>query len=274
MKFTIAGGDSRNLTLGNILAQSGHSVEYMAPGEDIFRPVYTDYVIGPIPFTTDGENINAPLLKRAIKCKAFTDSIMSAKALIAGKIPETVKKELEEKGIRTYDYLDREEMAILNSIPTAEGAISVAMQELDVTLHGAKALVIGYGRCGKTLAGKLKALNCDTYVLCRKKADHAACEANGLYSISDSETTQFLQKMDVIFNTAPALVLDRLRLAELKPGAVIIDIASLPGGCDDAYADEHGIKIIHALSLPGKVAPVTAANILYKVIEHIINERS
>ena len=139
MKFTIAGGDSRNLTLGNILAHNGYEVEYMALGEDVFTPVYTDYVIGPIPFTSDGENINAPLSKQTIKCKAFTDSIMNARALIAGKIPETAKKELEEKGIRTYDYLDREEMAILNSIPTAEGAISVAMQELDVTLHGAKA---------------------------------------------------------------------------------------------------------------------------------------
>lgn len=46
-------------------------------------------------------------------------------------------------------------MAVLNAIPTAEGAIQIAMEEMPVTIHGSKALVLGFGRVGKTLAKML-----------------------------------------------------------------------------------------------------------------------
>ena len=51
-------------------------------------------------------------------------------------------------------------------------------------------------------------------------------------------------------------------LENMAKHTVIIDLASPPGGTDFALATEMGIKTIHALGLPGKVAPVTAGRIL------------
>ena len=51
-----------------------------------------------------------------------------------------------------------DEIAIANSIPTAEGAVQLAMERLPITIHGANALVLGFGRCGVTLARLLKAM--------------------------------------------------------------------------------------------------------------------
>lgn len=274
MDFLIIGGDTRNLKLADILIQNGHTVQTMALGEEYSPSLQEPYVIGPMPFTTDGVMLNAPLAKQPVKLNDFTDITKQCKMIIAGKIPKQLRQHFEEQGILVYDYLDYEEINIYNCIPTAEGAIEIAMNTLPITLHGSSALVIGYGRIGKILANKLKLLDVNTVVLCRKNTDHALCEANGLDSIFPYELESNIQKMDVIFNTAPAPVLDSHKLSKIKKDCVVIDLASAPGGCDFAYGKEAGIKIIHALSLPGKVAPVTCANILYKVIAHIIEERS
>ena len=61
-------------------------------------------------------------------------------------------------------------------------------------------------------------------------------------------------------------------LKELKPECVVIDLASLPGGVDFAAAQALGVKAIQALSLPGRVAPATAAAYLRSTICHILNE--
>lgn len=274
MKFLIIGGDTRNLELAKILIQSGHTVQTMALGDNISHSHSAQCIIGPLPFTADGITLNAPLNNNDIKLNDLTEIINRSEVLIAGKIPLHIRTQLEENGISVYDYLDYEEMTIYNCIPTAEGAIELAMHSLPITIHGSCALVIGYGRIGKLLANKLKLLNANTTVLCRKSTDRALCEANGLDSIAPDELETYIQKTDVIFNTAPALVLDKNKLSKVKKDCIVIDLASSPGGCDFAYGKEAEIKILHALSLPGKVAPVTCANILYKVIAHIIKERS
>ena len=77
---------------------------------------------------------------------------------------------------------------------------------------------------------------------------------------------------DLVVNTAPARVLDAARLAQLEPDCLVIDLASRPGGVDMEAAARLGVRVIWALSLPGKVAPVTAGRILRDTICHILCE--
>lgn len=70
-----------------------------------------------------------------------------------------------------------------------------------------------------------------------------------------------------------ARVLDRARLADLDEGTLVIDLASKPGGVDFEGAAQLGVKVIWALSLPGKVAPVTSGKIIRDTIYHILGER-
>ena len=38
---------------------------------------------------------------------------------------------------------------VANAVPTAEGAVQVAMEELPFTLHSARVLILGFGRVGE-----------------------------------------------------------------------------------------------------------------------------
>lgn len=159
-----------------------------------------------------------------------------------------------------------------NAVPTVEGAIQIAMEELSVTLHGARALVVGYGRLGKLLAHRLAGLGARVSVAARRYADLAWIEAFGYGVEHTGQLKGWLCGYDLIINTVPARVLDEDALADLRPGCLVVDLASRPGGVDFDAAARLGIRAIWALSLPGKVAPVTAGRSIKNVIYNILHE--
>ena len=159
-----------------------------------------------------------------------------------------------------------------NAVPTAEGAIQIAMEQTDVTLHGLRALVIGYGRIGSILAAKLAALGVLVTVSARSCRDTARIEAAGLQSADTRHLTDVLSDFPLVFNTVPAAVLGAAELSKLPPKALIIDLASQPGGIDLSAVPPDGVRVIHALSLPGKVAPVTASIAVRDTIYAILSE--
>lgn len=62
-------------------------------------------------------------------------------------------------------------------------------------------------------------------------------------------------------------------LAALRPGSLIVDLASKPGGTDFAAARRLGHRAIHALSLPAACAPETAGEALARTVCEILAER-
>jgi dipicolinate synthase subunit A len=78
--------------------------------------------------------------------------------------------------------------------------------------------------------------------------------------------------MDVIVNTVPAMMLDCRMLDLVKKEAFILDLASTPGGIDFAYAAEKGIKTVHALGIPGKIACRSAAVYIYDTVLKILQD--
>ncbi len=161
---------------------------------------------------------------------------------------------------------------IVNTLPTAEGAIEIAISETPITLHGSKTLVLGYGKIGKILAKDLCGMGACTYVEARKYADLAMIEGHGYEPLSLGELKDNIHKFDIIFNTVPSLILDSEALERVKKDAIIIDLASKPGGVDFEAAKAFGVKVIWALSLPGKIAPVTSGAIIKDTIMNIIKE--
>ena len=157
-------------------------------------------------------------------------------------------------------------------MPTAEGAIQLAMEELPVTIHGARVLVLGFGRLGKLLAHRLNALGARVSVAARKWADLAWAEAYGYGAEQIERLDGYLCGYDLVVNTVPVRVLREAELADLKPGCLVIDLASKPGGVDFDAAARLGVKAFWALSLPGKVAPVTAGKSIKTTIYNILTE--
>jgi dipicolinate synthase subunit A len=168
--------------------------------------------------------------------------------------------------------MELDEVAILNSIPTAEGAIALAMQHTDITIHGAIALVLGFGRCGKTLARTLHALGATVKVAARRPADLARVREMGLQPIPMGELRGAVAAVDMVFNTIPDMILSAAVLSHMDKDCVIIDIASKPGGTDFRYAERRGMTAILAPSLPGLVAPKTAGRIIADSLCRILAE--
>ena len=70
----------------------------------------------------------------------------------------------------------------------------------------------------------------------------------------------------------PASILDRTLLAELSKDCLCVELASVQGMDLDA-AEELGLPHVWARSLPGRLAPVSAAEAIRDTIVYILKER-
>lgn len=272
--FIVLGGDKRNLELVNLLWGDGHNVRNLVE-TDIQTIDLEDYeiIIGPLPFSHDNETINAPFHSQELFIEEIFKGMKDGQLFIAGKIEEEHILKAKDYKINIIDYFNREEMQVLNAIPTAEGAIQLAMEYLPITIHGSNALVLGFGRIGKVLANMLNGIGANVYVLARNYGDIAWIENYKYSPVLFKELSKYLLKVDVIFNTIPSIVLGEEMLVYLNKQSLIIDLASKIGGIDFNAAKGLGIDTIHALGLPGKYAPISAAKIIKETIYNIIEER-
>ena len=191
---------------------------------------------------------------------------------MAGKVDPGRHTLAQERGVRCLDYFAREELAVANAVPTAEGAIQIAMEQLPITLHGASVLVVGFGRIGQATAVRMTALGAQVTVAARRWEALAWAQALGCQGLCLSRLADAPRPYQLVVNTVPAQVLRKKVLRRFPAGGLILDLASKPGGVDRSAAEALGLPVIHALSLPGKVAPVTAAAILQSTIYHMLQE--
>ena len=284
LKFALVGGDLRNVKLASILAAEGctvytYGISHSSIGTNFNRCselgeaiAMGDFIIGPMPFTLGGSKLNAPLHTSDIEVNDVLRAVPRGKVIMAGRVPAEVVLEAAAKEIRIVDILQREDMAILNAIPTAEGAIQIAMEEIPVTIHRCPILVLGLGKVGSALADRLKALGAEVTVCVRKSKDLALGESRGFHTITFDRLAGEIHRFAVVYNSVPSLVVDQSVLELVSPDVLIVDLASSPGGVDFTFAKEKGIKTVQALSLPGKVAPETSAETMAKVIFNILKE--
>ena len=278
--ISIIGGDLRIVKLVDMLNADGYNVYTygleQANIDDIQKcksieevSEKSDIIVSSIPFTSDGVNVNTPFSKNKISIEEVAKYI-KGKTFIAGRIEEELYQKFSET--KVIDLLKREELTVLNTIATAEGTIQIAMEESTKTLHGSKILVIGFGRVSKILSNMLKGIGAEVYCETRTTVNCAWIKAYGYNPILLDELDEELNKFDVIINTIPHIILNKERLKKVKKDCIIIDIASNPGGVDRNSAKELGIKMIWALSLPGRVAPITSAEFIKETLENIIKD--
>ena len=262
MKITIAGGDNRFKNLKNFLKNKGFFVETSGLFEnDNGNYKNSDVIILPVPTTKDKRTVFTPLTDK----KIYLDEICNnAKdnALIL-----TCNYSVPQKNFINYGALDS--YALLNAVPTAEGAISLAIQNTDFTLWNSKILIIGYGRIGKILADRLKGFNAKITVSARKESDFALLEALGFDYINTELLKNNSLDYDIIFNTVDAEVLFPDNFKIKKP-YLIIDLSS-KGGINKDSEFKENIKYIKYSGVPNKTASKTASEILNNTILKIIN---
>lgn len=285
--FLVLGGDLRQTYLAQTLAKKHTVYTYAAPIPEglvtggvslislsqINKMGGVDYLILPLISTTDGVTVNSPDFFEKIYISDLLSLVKKDGLVMGGKIPADVCSFFEKNNIEYIDYFENEELVVKNTTPTAEGALMIALEETPTTIFGSKVLITGYGRVAKTVARLFCAVGAEVYVVARKYSDIAWAEINGVKGIHLSKLDEIIDKMDIVINTVPAVLLNRERLCSMKEDVLVIDLASKPGGVDFESAKKAGIKVIWALSLPGKVAPVSAGRIIADTLQNIITER-
>ena len=286
MKFAIIGGDLRIVKLAEMLAKEENQIYVygLEKAEDLknnpniiqcdtIKKTVQDaeIVIGPIPFSSNGNTVNAPFSDKEITIRELMH-VINAKVLIAGGITPEVYDMANDEYIEIIDIMKREELAVLNTIATAEGTIQIAIENTNKILHGSEVLILGFGRIGKVLARKLSGLAVKVTCAARKDEDLAWIQAYGHKATNINSIGQNLSQFDIIINTVPHMILTEERLANVKQECLLIDLASNPGGIDKKAVKDRNLKFVWALSLPGKVAPTTSAEFIKDTIYNIIKE--
>ena len=248
----IIGGDSRQLYMADHLEERGFNIAVYGLPERARKCVTelksaveaADAVILPLPVTRDGRYVFS-----IVPVKETFDEMAAMfhkdQPIFAGMLSHSMRARLEKRCDEVYDYFEREDVTVMNSVPTAQGILKTMLENIEYTVHSSKCAVFGYGRIGKVTADVLSAVGADVTVCVRRPSAIAL----------------------------PAQVIDRKILKNVRPDCLIIDVASAPYGTDFAAAHELGINALQCSSLPGKTAPKTAGRIIADGVINILKER-
>ena len=288
-KIACLGGDARSLSMMRRLAVLGADVRSfglprsemnagcsMAPSvEDVLEG--SRAVILPMPAFDRNEKLYCPLSEQTtdVCAKDLFARIGGRIPVFGGRISPSVAALAKQHGVALTDYAQSDEFQIRNAVPTAEGAICLAMQALDITLDGAYVAILGYGRIGAALAERLRVLGAHVTVAARKSRDVARIQCahcRAIHLTGEESLTPLTAGFAVIFNTIPHRVLTSHILEGMPAKTILMELASAPGGWDaDATIP---CRTIYAPGLPGKYAPrsagVIVADTLLPMLEEVI----
>lgn len=287
-RYLVLGGDLRNVKLAGMLADDGNKVYSF--GQERSDEILDDgriekctslkqaleksqVIIAPVPFSGNSESINTPFSDEKIMIEELLKN-NKGKIFISGSIKDDIKKKLDENYMQVVDIMKRDDLAILNTIATAEGTIEVAIKNTDKILQGSRVLVLGFGRVGKIVANKFSKLSAIVTCAARKVSDLAWIKAYGYNSLNINDMLYDLNEFDIIINTVPQTIIKERELKHMDSEVLLIDLASTPGGIDGKMATSMGLKFIWALALPGRIAPSSSAKFIKDTVYNILEEMS
>lgn len=271
--FGVIGGDRRQAELSRLLAGEGHSVRTY--GLDRWKPVgagtldeaaAADVVVLPLPLCRGDGVLNCE--EGAVPTADLFRRLRPRQRILAGQVRPQQRREAEELGLAVEDYFLREELAVANAAITAEGAVQTAMERLDRTLLGMDCLVVGFGRIGKLLCHRLQGLGARVSASARKPEDLAWIRAYGYRALETGGLDGRLSGFGAVFNTVPSLVLTGPLTAQLPRDCLLIDLASVRG----IETGPEGPEVLWARSLPGRLAPRSAAAAIRDAVHYILLE--
>lgn len=259
-KILIAGNDKRSRKVAEILKKRfPASVVTMLNNGEQLKEIYDAYLM-PIPLSLNKTHLNN---------SSFDISVEE----LLKKIPD--KALIIAAGLKTANAVDitkRDDFSYMNAVPTAEGAIGLAIGANGKTLSDSNILITGFGRVAKLLVHRLFPFSKNITVAVRKAGDIALIEALGMTAVTIDSLAENIGRFDIIFNTVPFEIFNSKTLYGAKEGSVFIELASAQSGFDTQYISALAVTYINAPGLPGKVAPDTAGRIMTDTVINILKE--
>ena len=266
--FAVIGGDQRQRCLLQQLRGLGFPVSaYRVPDTEDSAPDLSGCLQGanvlllPMPALTGADAVRAA--GGGVPLADILDAA-GPDALVCGGMLGPAEARLRARRISFFDYAKDEALLLQNAELTAEAALPLLLEGLPCPLAGSRMLICGFGRIGKLLARKLRALGADVTVSARKPQDLELAHILGYRRVRTGSLTDTLAQYDGIVNTVPAPVIGPAQLQSIRRDCALLELASLPGGfCAEAQALP-GYRA--ARGLPGKYAPGTAAAIIRSAV--------
>ncbi|GEM03386.1 dipicolinate synthase subunit A [Halolactibacillus miurensis] len=274
-KIALLGGDQRYLACMEKLAEVADlylvGFDAIYPNENV--PLHLipfeelDAVILPITGISNDDEIMASFSQDRLYLPKDSFKRMKQGAFVFTGIASKRLRELaDDSEVTVIEIFARDDVAIYNAVPTAEGTIMLAIKHMKKTLYQSRVVLLGFGRVGDIVADRFFKLGADVFVGVRKQKDIAKANSLGYHGFHLKDLDAYIKSTDLFINTIPAMMLTSTVLDQLTREQLIIDLASLPGGVDFDYAKKRELRVIHALGIPAKVAPKTAGTIIATAI--------
>lgn len=289
--FWLFGGDLRCHWLARQLAEEQQEVHCFALDSLLLPPESENFhlhhsldftkipwevppiVILPLPLENKNGDLTAPYHPTALPLAEIFATLSPQQLVFGGQVKEKARALAKYQGITLLDYFQREELTIANAVPTAEGCIQILMERLPVTIQDSRVMVLGYGKVATATAQRLAALGAKVTIAARSFPQLEQARSDGFHTDKITQLLGGLCCYDAIVNTVPAPILGKQELEDCHQDCLLVDLASLPGGIDFQSAEDLHRQAIHALSLPGKVAPATASAGILRSIYHMLEEQ-
>lgn len=194
--------------------------------------------------------------------------------ICGGKFPEELKKDLKSKGISFEDFMEDEIVTEKNAKITAEAVVAETIMHSEKALEGQKIVITGFGRCARYIADKLSALGGQITILARNRRQRQEARILGYCAADFAYGPEEVCGTQIIINTVPAEVITECLIRQMPAGAMVLDIASAPGGCNLRDAEKYGVAILKLPGLPGRYETAAGAKIFAEAIRRKWGENS
>ena len=146
---------------------------------------------------------------------------------------------------------------------------TVALLRPETGLSGAHVLLLGYGRIARLLARELQKAGALVTAAARSGEQRAWAEAESIEALPLDALSGALDRFDVIIGTIPAPVLTEPLLALVRKDALLLELASAPGG----FPADIPRAPVDGGALPGRIVPVSAGELIGAAVAEILEER-
>jgi dipicolinate synthase subunit A len=291
IRVAVLGGDSREVYVAEQLSALGYEValfgapsraatersscvEHAGSARAAVRGA--QWIVCPAPGLGEGDRVYAPhcpvpiILDTAL----LAASNASAGGLILGRATPAVMAAAQATGVVVVEMKDDRSLAISNATAVAEALVSLLVSKTQRVLPEHRILVLGYGATGAAFTDALLGLACRVHVAARKPAQLARARQRGAIPVPYAERVGAMADFDIVVNTVPSSDAIPAEAFPALRNAVVVDIASPPGGTHHDSARQAGVDLTWARGLAGARAPLTAGDAQLRIIAEAINNTS
>lgn len=281
LKIAVIGGDQREREIARLAAATGADVSVYgfpipktgiagakiadSPEEAIKQ---ADFILFPIPgMSMDGALFASETI---VPDKKLLTLANPAAHIIMGLPHDNLVRDAKALGIGLHEYETDTELMLLRMPAIVEKAISLIVENTDVTIHDANIVVVGQGNIGGLLTQRLVALGGHVTVAARNPVQRAHAYAIGAKAVHTDRLAEIAGDCDICVSSAPARLVTPEIIDLLPKTAFLMDMTAPPGGVDLDYANSIGLTTVWGRGL-GKRAPVTVGASQWKgIAERIV----